>query len=205
MAEQVDGFDQEYQASDSSEEHALTPVQAVSHLLVFDQRMESLQELIGEKLAQQFFWKAETDTIQTFEHRLSYRYIHVDLETGEFFNQQRESISVERALFHALRYVEPARKPMPLAPVVHEFNLSPFVRLESENKHAMLPATTGPASNLSWSGYFSWVYNGVRGKARALASFARIVSDPVREKEKEALVPFESREITLSAFTRRTA
>ncbi len=59
-------------------------------------------DTLGEAMAEQFDWKAETDTIQTYEHRLTFRYLHIDAASNWFYNQQCVVISQEAALAHAL-------------------------------------------------------------------------------------------------------
>jgi hypothetical protein len=61
-----------------------------------------LLDTLGEAMAEEFEWKAETDTIQTYEHRLTFRYIHIDGATDCFYNQQCVPISKEAALAHAM-------------------------------------------------------------------------------------------------------
>ena len=73
---------------------------------------------LGPEAAAEFIWIATTDTIETYEHGQTMRYVHIDSLTGEFLNQQSEVISKESALLHARRpaialkgeYVQPTLK-----------------------------------------------------------------------------------------------
>jgi hypothetical protein len=49
----------------------------------------------------QFQWKAETGTIQTYEHMETARNIHIDAHTGQFYDQSRTPITKEAALQYA--------------------------------------------------------------------------------------------------------
>ena len=64
---------------------------------------QPLYNAIGREAAHQFDWKAETGSIQTYEHRETLRFLHIDGETGEFLNQQCLVISKQAALAHALQ------------------------------------------------------------------------------------------------------
>lgn len=71
-----------------------------------------LAGVVGEQMAEQFDWVATTGTIETFEHRETYRYIHVDGETNEFLDQQCNVVSRDEAMAHAL---PPAEEPLAYA------------------------------------------------------------------------------------------
>ncbi|ADW70944.1 hypothetical protein [Granulicella tundricola] len=49
-----------------------------------------------------FGWIAETGTIQTYEHRATGRYMHIDGASGLFYDQTRTPISQAAALRHAM-------------------------------------------------------------------------------------------------------
>jgi hypothetical protein len=61
--------------------------------------------------AELFDWVAETDTIQTYEHRGTLRYLHIDSETGQFYNQRREPVTRESALLHVMPPPPPIELP----------------------------------------------------------------------------------------------
>ncbi len=58
--------------------------------------------------AADFTWIAQTGTIHTYEHRETFRYIHLDAPSGLFYNQNRTPISADSALKYALTPRVPA-------------------------------------------------------------------------------------------------
>ena len=52
--------------------------------------------------AQQFRWKAETGTVQSYMHSDTHRHIHIDGPSGQFYDQQRNPITQEAALDRAM-------------------------------------------------------------------------------------------------------
>ncbi len=73
-----------------------------SHPPMENWHLDTLVRAVGLDLSQQFRWMAETDTIQTYEHCVTSRYIHIDSETGQFCDQNRNLTSAEAALAHAM-------------------------------------------------------------------------------------------------------
>jgi conjugative relaxase-like TrwC/TraI family protein len=52
--------------------------------------------------ADQFGWRTETGTIQSYQHNETQRHIHIDGATGEFYDGERNAISRNEALDHAM-------------------------------------------------------------------------------------------------------
>jgi hypothetical protein len=82
-------------------------------------RWQPILHALGSQIAAEFVWVATTDTIETYEHRETRRYVHLDGKTGEFLNQKCHVISREKALEHA-------RKPAG-AKILHTPAPPPFV------------------------------------------------------------------------------
>jgi len=61
-----------------------------------------LRTALADDEAQQFVWKAETGTIQTYQHSETHRNIHIDGATGQFYDQSRNPIGQDAALNHAM-------------------------------------------------------------------------------------------------------
>ncbi len=86
---------------------------------------QPILRMLGARIAAEFIWAATTDTIETYEHRLTQRYLHIDGQTDEFLNQRCEAISAEAALEHARRPAA-AKVPPPQPEVlVEEFTADP--------------------------------------------------------------------------------
>lgn len=52
--------------------------------------------------ANQFEWKAQSDTIQSYRHIETGRHIHIDGPSGQFYDQDRNPIPKREALAHAM-------------------------------------------------------------------------------------------------------
>jgi hypothetical protein len=52
--------------------------------------------------AKQFGWKAETGTVQSYQHVETHRHIHIGGPTGQFYDQQKTPITQEAALDRAM-------------------------------------------------------------------------------------------------------
>ena len=94
-----------------------SPAQDVSAYLWPDHdQYRPLIDAVGDDLAQQFEWRAETGTIQTYEHRETFRYVHIDSVSGCFFDQQCNVITKETAFAHAMPRAKQAVSAPPPAP-----------------------------------------------------------------------------------------
>lgn len=52
--------------------------------------------------AKQFGWKAENGTVQTYQHSETHRHIHIDGQSGQFYDQQQRPITQQVALDRAM-------------------------------------------------------------------------------------------------------
>ncbi len=52
--------------------------------------------------ANQFDWRAHSDTIQSYRHIETGRHIHIDGSSGQFYDQDRNPITKAEALAHAM-------------------------------------------------------------------------------------------------------
>ena len=55
---------------------------------------------LGE--TERFEWLAETGTVQSYQHAETGRNLHIDGATGQFYSQERNPVSRDAALAHAL-------------------------------------------------------------------------------------------------------
>jgi hypothetical protein len=67
-----------------------------------DRHYAPLHNALSTSDAQQFQWKAETSTIETYQHTETFRNIHIDAATGQFHDQDRNPMSQGAALDHAM-------------------------------------------------------------------------------------------------------
>ena len=67
-----------------------------------ERHLAPLHEALTAEQAAQFEWRAQTGSIQTYEHVETQRNIHIDGETGQFYDQERNPITQDAALDHAL-------------------------------------------------------------------------------------------------------
>ncbi len=65
-------------------------------------RLEPLHQALSLEDAQQFKWAAQTGSIQSYRHPETGKHIHIDSISGQFYNQQRNPISQQAALAHAM-------------------------------------------------------------------------------------------------------
>jgi len=61
-----------------------------------------LNEAVTQQEAQQFAWKQETGTIQSYRHLQTGRHIHIDGADGEFCDRNRGPISAKEGLDYAM-------------------------------------------------------------------------------------------------------
>ena len=67
-----------------------------------ERHLAPLHEALTPDQTAQFEWRAQTGSIQTYEHVETQRNIHIDGETGQFYDQERNPITQDAALDHAL-------------------------------------------------------------------------------------------------------
>ncbi len=63
---------------------------------------EPLNNAVTPQEANQFEWKQESGTIQSYQHVGTGRHIHIDGPSGQFYNQNREPITAKQGLHKAL-------------------------------------------------------------------------------------------------------
>ncbi len=61
-----------------------------------------LNEVVTPQEAQQFAWKQERGSIQSYQHIETERYIHVDGRNGQFYDRDRNPISEKQGLDFAM-------------------------------------------------------------------------------------------------------
>ena len=175
-----------------------------------DRRLQPLVQAIGEDLADQFFWKAETGTIQTYEHRLTYRHVHVDRVTGQFCDQERAPISAEKAVARALSRSMASTAPLHvmLAPIVVDPDLTRFVRRLSsadvDTKQVAFPQAS-PSGEARLIAVAARMYRHLQKKFLTMGNYARTASVPAREHTGDSRGDLQGTELSLAGFTRRTA
>jgi len=115
-----------------------------------------LTQAVGDYIARQFAWVAETDTIRTYENRLTRRYVHIDRLTGQFCNQQRGAISAQAALSYAMPASEvlPSRLLFPALP--GDLQIGGFVRQPSSIQSSVEPELSQPEATQP-TGVFSQI------------------------------------------------
>ena len=215
MPETGSDFNQEYRYDEPSEalsqsSSAAEIVPSASYLVDPHHLLDTLIRAVGQEVAQEFFWKADTGPIQTYEHRHTYRFLHIDRITGQCCDGQRNPISLERALAHALpmRMAPTSPTSWMLAPVVLELDLAPFVRgaetarpdqprLTASQEEAVRPARLG--------GFVLRAYRHFQAKFSSLGAFAKAASAPAGERTEATRANLQSGDLSLAAFTRRVA
>lgn len=215
------------QASDSSQEHLYEEQHALSSPAGTsmaprqddpERRLDTLIAAVGEDLAQAFFWKADTGSIQTYEHRFSYRYVHIDRVTGTFFDQERTPISLEQALAHAMPRLQSAPSQWALAPMILEPDLAPFVRVtaagqddqrvRAPGEQRSLEQTSGQqrSGDTGWlTGLISRSYGQLLLKFQTIGRFAKGAATPMGEDAEAAQDHLQGSDLSLASFTRRAA
>jgi len=81
---------------------AREPAEKVYTMAEHERHWGPLNEAVTPQEAQQFVWKQETDTIQSYQHIETGRYIHIDGADGEFCDRNREPISAKEVLDYAM-------------------------------------------------------------------------------------------------------
>ncbi len=81
---------------------AREPAEKVYTMAEHERHWGPLNEAVTPQEAQQFVWKQETGTIQSYQHIETGRYIHIDGADGEFCDRNREPISAKEVLDYAM-------------------------------------------------------------------------------------------------------
>ena len=66
------------------------------------QHWEPLTNAVNLDTADRFHWIGENGTVQTYRHSGTGKYLHIDADTGRFYDRDKNPISREAALDHAL-------------------------------------------------------------------------------------------------------
>ena len=61
-----------------------------------------LNEAVTPQDAEQFAWKLETGSIQSYQHTQTGRHIHIDGADGQFYDRHRDPISAKEGLDFAM-------------------------------------------------------------------------------------------------------
>ena len=185
-----------------------------------------LVDAVGAIEAEQFEWKAETGTIQTYEHRTTFRYVHIDSVSGHFYNQQCEVITKEAALAHALRSAVTAKQAAAGEPVqspvqdsiqnsvqesiqdsIQEPGLGAFTRAQTpetgRDRWTGVVSGFDSFTTVNWSGEISGALAVARRKV--LATLGTGGSDGRETKARLVHAERELKEPSLATFMRRTS
>lgn len=82
-----------------------TPEQHIASLQPTEgdrQHWEPLTNAVNLDTADRFHWIGENGTVQTYRHSGTGKYLHIDADTGRFYDRDKNPISCEAALDHAL-------------------------------------------------------------------------------------------------------
>ena len=90
------GFGPESHNEAASRERVYTPAEHQRHYAPLN------RELHPED-AQQFGWRAENRTVQTYQHSSTQHHIHIDGPSGQFFDQEKNPITQEAHRFRPIR------------------------------------------------------------------------------------------------------
>jgi hypothetical protein len=63
---------------------------------------EPLTNALNLETADRFHWIGENGTVQSYKHSGTGKYLHIDRDTGQFYDRDKNPISREAALEHAL-------------------------------------------------------------------------------------------------------
>jgi hypothetical protein len=83
------------QSQEFTRERIYTPTEHERHYA-------PLNNALHPEDASHFGWKAETGTLQSYQHAETHRHIHIDSATGQFYDQQKNPITQEAALDRAI-------------------------------------------------------------------------------------------------------
>lgn len=207
----------------SSEPTILPPERALPDPAMWEPRVrwEPFLKTIGAELVPEFEWKAQTGTIQTYEHRKTFRYIHIEGETGIFYDQRYNVITQEAALAHAMPPVaavveEPGRAAKaesvaataePASSGVADVGLDSFLRTQTMENAAQddvaaneLPRMTPRHWSKGISKAFAMVRQGLfQTRSRDFQGVAEGVrfGEPGREHQEPSLATFLRRSTKL--------
>lgn len=66
------------------------------------QHWTPFNKAVSPKEADRCHWKAETGTVQTYQHVETGRYIHIDVPSGQFYDRHKNPIGAKEGLDRAM-------------------------------------------------------------------------------------------------------
>jgi hypothetical protein len=81
---------------------AAEPIEKVYSWAEHERHWAPLNNAVTPHETDQFAWKAETGTLQTYQHIETQRVLHIDGPTGQFYRQDGNPITAKEALDHAM-------------------------------------------------------------------------------------------------------
>ena len=89
------GFRPAETTKEATRERIFTPAEHERHYAPLNRELHADD-------ARHFAWRAETGTVQTYQHEGTHRHIHIDGPSGQFFDRQKNPITQETALDQAM-------------------------------------------------------------------------------------------------------
>lgn len=112
------------------------PIEKVYSWPELERHWAPLNNAVTASEGSQFGWKAETGTIQSYEHLDTQRGLHIDGPTGQFYRQDGNPITAKEALDHAMPKGESHSHSQDVAQVKgqdkNEQNVTPTPKQEQE-------------------------------------------------------------------------
>jgi hypothetical protein len=81
----------------SAEQHA-----AMMQLTPRRERWEPLMQAVPVEVADSFQWCGSNGTVQSYRHKSTHQYLHVDGQTGQFYDHDKHPLCRQAALDHTL-------------------------------------------------------------------------------------------------------
>ncbi len=92
----------EFQPSPVEQQRPAEQAECVYTWAEHERHFAPLNKALTPAEAEQFAWRAETGTIQSYQHNETHRHIHIDGASGQFYDHDRNPISRDAALDHAM-------------------------------------------------------------------------------------------------------
>jgi len=86
----------------AEQKRSVEPVERIYTWAEHERHWTPLNDALTPSEADQFGWRAESGTIQSYRHNETGRHVHIDGQTGQFYDQGRNEISAKKALDHAI-------------------------------------------------------------------------------------------------------
>jgi conjugative relaxase-like TrwC/TraI family protein len=120
------GRDVSQQSAHVSHERTTSePVEKVYSQAEHQRHWTPLNQAVTPKEAEQFAWRAETGTIQTYQHLETQRALHIDGPSGQFYRQDGNPITAKEALDHAMPKGQEHSHSMDLAKGLQNIEIEP--------------------------------------------------------------------------------